>query len=524
MKTIAVTLDSSGNLIGSGLNLFSHNTGLAYDALSPLFNPNGFAYLSGQQFYLSYQNSDYSDGLSKSHILLSNNDGAGQTSITTIFPNVLGDNISTKIRSDYVGNLNLVALAGFSFIVGGDVDTGGTLMFSIDGASAHSYVPFVLDNLFDNSLTYNLSMATAQYVINGTTSVDFLNKMTVDNGGVNSIDWNGRILFDNNAGVSPSLDWNGRIAYDSSTHSSLDWQNRQLVGSWDVPNSLTIGGVSVIVANQTGNFITKNQTGNFVVATGYQNISGRKNFLGDFTVSGVGAQERTFFSQKNNNEFVWGLNVDSNNSDTLDRTNDSAFKLGMMTATGGGYNALRLQAMSVGAGNWSSHITAWQVDVNGNMLVNSGISAVNITGTNFYSGSTNLGAVFYSRNNISGFLTGVPTGISSIPTTVNAPSGNLTIDWLSNNSFQFNISGNTTFGFAGCSNGQTIVVGVFNSGTYSVAWPSILSGTGIGIPSGILGVKWPASFAPTGSVSGKMDVYTFIDLNNTIYGNVVKGF
>lgn len=89
-----------------------------------------------------------------------------------------------------------------------------------------------------------------------------------------------------------------------------------------------------------------------------------------------------------------------------------------------------------------------------------------------------------------------------------------TIDWSLSNNFEFTLSADTTFTFSNDLNGQTIVVAVNQSlsSGYTVTWPS---GT----------TYWVGGTAPTmTSTTGVTDVYTFIEVNNKIYGNYVQNF
>ena len=62
------------------------------------------------------------------------------------------------------------------------------------------------------------------------------------------------------------------------------------------------------------------------------------------------------------------------------------------------------------------------------------------------------------------------------------------IDWSTGNVFYKSISGNTTFTFSNDADGQTIVVGILSTGSFTVTWPA--------------GVQWAAGSAPTQTDSG----------------------
>lgn len=123
----------------------------------------------------------------------------------------------------------------------------------------------------------------------------------------------------------------------------------------------------------------------------------------------------------------------------------------------------------------------------------------------------NLGrrGIIITGDNQSGIIT---TGIYFQPTQLVTGFGNTTINWSSGNVFKYTLTGNTTFSFSNNRDGQTIVVGVGNTGAliYTCTWPST--------------VLWPAGTAPTLTAGAKMDIFTFINIYTGIYGNAVQNF
>lgn len=93
--------------------------------------------------------------------------------------------------------------------------------------------------------------------------------------------------------------------------------------------------------------------------------------------------------------------------------------------------------------------------------------------------------------------------VAVVPTNAISASA---IDWSLGPSHSKTLSANTTFTFSNALDGQTINVAVTNTaGNYTVTWPT---------------VKWSGGSAPTQTTGAKTDVYTFIKVGSTIYGNV----
>ena len=84
------------------------------------------------------------------------------------------------------------------------------------------------------------------------------------------------------------------------------------------------------------------------------------------------------------------------------------------------------------------------------------------------------------------------------------------IDWAVSNVFTKTLGANTTFTFSNSASGETIIVALTNTaGNYTVTWPTVI---------------WAGGVAPTQTVGAKTDIYTFIKIGSTIYGNVVQNF
>lgn len=83
----------------------------------------------------------------------------------------------------------------------------------------------------------------------------------------------------------------------------------------------------------------------------------------------------------------------------------------------------------------------------------------------------------------------------------------LNIDWSAGETYRKTLSsGSNTFTFSNQADGMTIVVALTGSSS-TVTWPG--------------GVKWAGGTPPTQTASGT-DIYTFVNMNGTIYGSVVQ--
>lgn len=130
-------------------------------------------------------------------------------------------------------------------------------------------------------------------------------------------------------------------------------------------------------------------------------------------------------------------------------------------------------------------------------------------------------------NFVTNFQTGafVSTGTNGIITSIQTKGfqyslGGTGIDWTSGTHFVCNLTNNTTFGFFNTLNTMSIELMVFNTGTWTATFPS---GT-TGVPVGVTGVKWQGGSAPVQTTGSKTDIYSFIQINNTIFGSAIQNF
>ena len=77
--------------------------------------------------------------------------------------------------------------------------------------------------------------------------------------------------------------------------------------------------------------------------------------------------------QKANDESIWALNVDQNNSDALDNTADSAWKVGLQTNAGAGYDGFHIQYSPVSAGSWTGS-TIFALDGTGSLVLSGSVT------------------------------------------------------------------------------------------------------------------------------------------------------
>jgi hypothetical protein len=87
----------------------------------------------------------------------------------------------------------------------------------------------------------------------------------------------------------------------------------------------------------------------------------------------------------------------------------------------------------------------------------------------------------------------------------------ITISLASGTVLSYTLTGNCTFTMPTATAGKSFILKLTqaSSGMTTATFTS---------------VKWPGGTAPTGSVSGHLDIYTFINLNNIIYGNAILGY
>ena len=110
----------------------------------------------------------------------------------------------------------------------------------------------------------------------------------------------------------------------------------------------------------------------------------------------------------------------------------------------------------------------------------------------------------------SGAFTGTLSAARTVNSSLAIPGTNI-INWSLADSFFRGLTASTTFTFISSLPGQRIRVAVSNTAAnYTVTWPTTL--------------RWPASAAPTQTIGTKTDIYTFVNINNLIYGSVVANY
>lgn len=86
----------------------------------------------------------------------------------------------------------------------------------------------------------------------------------------------------------------------------------------------------------------------------------------------------------------------------------------------------------------------------------------------------------------------------------------LDINWARGSVFYKTLTASSTFTFSNTADGAQILVILTNTASnYTVTWPT---------------VSWPGNIAPTQTVGAKSDVYVFVKVGSTIYGNVVQNY
>jgi hypothetical protein len=250
-----------------------------------------------------------------------------------------------------------------------------------------------------------------------------------------------------------------------------------------------------IMATQTGNFVTTNQTGNLAANTGQlvnvfyplnNNPAGyiTSSQTGVFGQAGnTGVLTGTFYPLKSNpSGYITGINTSSfittgQSGMFYPTSNPSGFVTGINT---GYYTGIFYPLNS----NPSGYILPSQT---GNFAANTG----------------QLVNVFYPLNsNPSGYLARI------IPSQFITSS----IDWSTSNSFYTKTTGNTTINFFNVQDGQSITLSTYNPSGYTISW-SGQDGSGI---------RWPQQNTPIQTIF--TDIYTFICITGSIFGNVIQGF
>jgi hypothetical protein len=86
----------------------------------------------------------------------------------------------------------------------------------------------------------------------------------------------------------------------------------------------------------------------------------------------------------------------------------------------------------------------------------------------------------------------------------------LDIDWSQASIFEKTLAANSTFTFSNATDGKTIVVALTNTvSNYVVTWPT---------------VAWPGGVPPVQTPGAHTDIYTFVKIGSTIYGNYTQNF
>lgn len=115
----------------------------------------------------------------------------------------------------------------------------------------------------------------------------------------------------------------------------------------------------------------------------------------------------------------------------------------------------------------------------------------------------NHGTFWLQYNSTSSAWVSICSGLTNSQSLISA-SG---IDWNYTHLYK-TLSANTTFTFANAADAKIIIVALTNTASnYTVAWPSVV---------------WAGGSAPVQTVGAKTDMYTFTQINGTIYGSVVQ--
>lgn len=239
---------------------------------------------------------------------------------------------------------------------------------------------------------------------------------------------------------------------------------------------------------------------NFVFTTGAQNVNNLKTFSGALFTG--------YFSGIN----ITGYRITAMNAVTSN----------IYTANNGSSIDMFNQQMtdanvSVVVLDWGTQRLIDQtenpsLDWNNRLLINdwtaTGINALQtlkISGQSVITGG-NIPTRFYTGNATGSFTPAI---------------GQFTIDWSSGNTFNYTLTGNTQINFINDKDGQTIVLGLGNTG-------NVAGIAGNGMYTGIWprNVRWPSNTIPTQTTGALayIDIYTFIKMGTGIYGNVVPSF
>lgn len=137
-----------------------------------------------------------------------------------------------------------------------------------------------------------------------------------------------------------------------------------------------------------------------------------------------------------------------------------------------------------------------------NNLIVSGTSQLSVTTATTFSGGTISGGTLYSGSTNLYSIFAV-SGDSRFGSQSQISASN--INWNFTH-FYKTLSANTVFTFSNTGDAKTIIVAVTNTaGNYTVTWPTL---------------DWGSAGAPTQRTGATTDIYTFTQINSTIYGSV----
>lgn len=325
----------------------------------------------------------------------------------------LNSNPSGYVTAAQAGGVQNVVISGATLSgnitftgIGGLIvsRTGQTIYFSGGAGSTGT----------SQNLT-NVVFTTGDQTISGNKS--FANPLVVS-GNISAVGAN--IIANNyaNGAGSVIIGAGSRVAVDSGAGISVDWQNRILSGFWNV-QSLTISGVGIITANQTGNFLTSGNLTNMVYTTGDQAISGNKSFANSVVVTG--------------NITAAGGNVIAANYQNS--TGGTVLGAGSRVLLDVGGNVSEDFTNRILSGTWTAQ-------------------ALNLSGV-----SVTTGGPYYPLSNPAGYITASQAGILSINVTGLNISGALTFTGI--NGIQVSTGNSSIIRFDGSSLVQTSQTGSF---------------------------------------------------------------
>ena len=292
-------------------------------------------------------------------------------------------------------------------------------------------------------------------------------------------------------------------------------------------NQNTAGGNYSFVGGGSFNVATGNNTAiaggkfNEVTYSNYGTIGGGY----DNTVSGAygtvaGGRQN---SSTGSLSFIGGGsgNQATANYSTVGGGNGNQATFAHATIAGGQSNTASGYHSFIGGGNGNITSTSYSSVLNGTTNTASGIASSVLAGTG-HTVTGNNSAVIGGSD-----ITAVSADTVYVPSlnikdrsyniafVSSATSTTTTIDWATNNVFDYLLSAATTFTLSNPIGGQTIVVAVRQNGTggfnYSFSGSTVF---------------WPGGTVPTiTTTANKTDIYTFVSLSgNAIYGSALTNF